>query len=340
MPSKESLDHRRTHNLLLISRLLSLRDAASPFTLILDTLSQSSKPLIREYISRSTAAKCKIVFVSFETFNAPCGVTTTISARRKPISQLQKEISDACAGQRTLLILDSLNPLCSSSPSSLAPFLSSLLSPTTSLLGTYHLDTTLCLPPEASAQAYPDSAPHPVTLLKYFATTLITTHSITHMLAAKAARDRSLAPPQWGLDEGVEGIVVGLGASPPEGVVLEMEYRRKSGRGVNEWFFLPLREGLQKSVLPGSVLEKVILLEDHPQWRLSEQVKESGAKDEDEEPMSTFELGLTESQKKARDEVVLPYFDAREKVGLEAEVQSCLPLIEILMISTMKRMRY
>jgi elongator complex protein 5 len=136
------------------------------------------------------------------------------------------------------------------------------------------------------------------------------------MLAAKAARDRSLAPPQWGLDEGVEGIVVGLGASPPEGVVLEMEYRRKSGRGVTEWFFLPLKEGFQKSVLPGSVLEKVILLEDHPQWRLSEQVKESGAKDENEEPMSTFELGLTESQKKARDEVVLPYFDAQREGGI------------------------
>jgi elongator complex protein 5 len=64
------------------------------------------------------------------------------------------------------------------------------------------------------------------------------------------------------------------------------------------------------------VLEKVILLEDHPQWRLSEQVKESGAKDENEEPMSTFELGLTESQKKARDEVVLPYFDAQREGGI------------------------
>lgn len=54
MPPKEWLDHRRTHNLLLISRLLNLRDTASPFTLVLDSLSQSAKPLISEYISRSS----------------------------------------------------------------------------------------------------------------------------------------------------------------------------------------------------------------------------------------------------------------------------------------------
>lgn len=264
------------------------------------------------------AAKCKTVFVSFETFRPPAGITTYISARRTPIAALQRTISEACAGQRTLLILDSLNPLCSSSPSSLAPFLSSLLSPTTSLLGIYHLDVTLCLPPEASPEAYPDSAPHPVTLLKYFATTLLTLHSLTHMLAAKAARDRSLAPPVWGLEEGVEGVVVGLGANPAEGVVVEMEYRRKSGRGVGEWFFLPLREGVVgKSVLPGNVSEKVVLLEDHPLWRVSEQVVDrGGVEDDDEVPQSTFELGLTASQRKARDEVVLPYFDAQREGGI------------------------
>jgi elongator complex protein 5 len=257
--------------------------------------------------------------VNFETFTPPRNVTI-ITARHKPIPELQKEITSACGGAKALLILDSLNPLCSSSPSSLAPFLSSLISPTTTLLGVYHLDVPLSLPPEGSAEAYPDSAPHPVTLLKYFATTLITLQSITHVLAAKAAQDRSLAPPRWGLDEGIEGIIVGMGSNPREGVVMEMEYRRKSGRGVTERFFLPLMEGngIESSVLPGGVTEKVILLEDHPQWKLSEQLKEKAVvtEEEDGEPQSTFELGLTESQKKARDEVVLPYFDAQRADGI------------------------
>lgn len=48
-----TLQHRRTHNLLLVSKLLCLRDAASPFTLALDSLEQSAKPLITEYIRRA-----------------------------------------------------------------------------------------------------------------------------------------------------------------------------------------------------------------------------------------------------------------------------------------------
>ena len=48
-----AIHHRRTHNLLLIQRLLSLREGTSPFTLILDSLEQSGRPLISEYIRRA-----------------------------------------------------------------------------------------------------------------------------------------------------------------------------------------------------------------------------------------------------------------------------------------------
>lgn len=41
------------HNILLISRLLNQREGASPFTLVLDTLEQPAKPLIKEYIRRA-----------------------------------------------------------------------------------------------------------------------------------------------------------------------------------------------------------------------------------------------------------------------------------------------
>lgn len=48
-----NLQHRRTHNLLLISKLLNQRDAASPFTLCLDSLEQSAKPLVAYYLKRA-----------------------------------------------------------------------------------------------------------------------------------------------------------------------------------------------------------------------------------------------------------------------------------------------
>lgn len=48
-----STSHRQTHNLLLISKLLSLRDTASPLTLVLDSLEQPATPLTKEYIRRA-----------------------------------------------------------------------------------------------------------------------------------------------------------------------------------------------------------------------------------------------------------------------------------------------
>lgn len=56
-----NLSHRRTHNLLLISKLLSLRDTASPLTLLQDSLEQPATPLIREYIRRAKASSCNSV---------------------------------------------------------------------------------------------------------------------------------------------------------------------------------------------------------------------------------------------------------------------------------------
>jgi hypothetical protein len=47
------LQQRRTHNTLLFQKLLNLREGASPFTLILDTLEQSGAPVVREFARRA-----------------------------------------------------------------------------------------------------------------------------------------------------------------------------------------------------------------------------------------------------------------------------------------------
>lgn len=48
-----ALVQRRTHNLLLFQKLLNLRDGASPFTLLLDTVDQSAKPVVKEFMTRA-----------------------------------------------------------------------------------------------------------------------------------------------------------------------------------------------------------------------------------------------------------------------------------------------
>lgn len=45
--------HHRSHSLLLLQKLLNLRDTASPLTFILDTLEQSAAPLVQEFIIRA-----------------------------------------------------------------------------------------------------------------------------------------------------------------------------------------------------------------------------------------------------------------------------------------------
>jgi hypothetical protein len=55
------LQQRRTHNTLLFQKLLNLRDGASPFTLVLDSLEQRSGPVVREFAKR---AKVRISYLT------------------------------------------------------------------------------------------------------------------------------------------------------------------------------------------------------------------------------------------------------------------------------------
>ncbi|KAK2751813.1 hypothetical protein FQN55_009256 [Onygenales sp. PD_40] len=341
MPST-NVSHRRTHNLLLISKLLSLRDSASPLTLLLDSLEQSATPLIQEYIRRAKLSKVHTIFVSFETLTRPESVDTFITARRKTLAEIAKEVTAASSSiqssggsasnlpsKRSLIIIDSIHPLISRKRDggqvNLANYLSSLLAPptptatlpSTSLIAIYHTD--IPLPPKSSPYT-----PSPLSLLTYLATTILTVHSLSHILAEKAARDRSLMAPVFGLAEEADGVIIGRvnhshhhhqhhGNHDASGLVIEMEHRRKSGRGVVEWYHLP-----PPSKIPAHQIKEVaILLDDHPLYRRREEEEagEAGKEGWEQEPESTFDLGLTERQRREREGVVLPYFDAQKGEG-------------------------
>ena len=109
-------------------------------------------------------------------------------------------------------------------------------------------------------------------------------------------------------------MVVGLGSNDPRGVVLEMEHRRKSGRGVEEWFFLPTADFISspRTAAGDRSKVKVMLLDDHPLYRVPQSEKEML---EAEDEGTTFSLGLTEKQRRDREGVVLPYFDAQKDGG-------------------------
>lgn len=53
--------HKRSHSLLLLQKLLNLRDNASPLTLVLDTLEQGATPVLQEFITRAKVC-CSLQF--------------------------------------------------------------------------------------------------------------------------------------------------------------------------------------------------------------------------------------------------------------------------------------
>jgi elongator complex protein 5 len=211
-----------------------------------------------------------------------------------------------------LIILDALHPLLSLPSLNITTYLPSLITPHTSLLATYHSEQPL--------SHHTPYQPHPLTLLKFLATTILTTHSLSHILAAKAARDRSVAAPVFGLVEIEEGIVQGLGANDARGVVIECETRRKSGRATAIWFVVPasLRPTSSSTTLSSKPTHiDIILLEDHPLYRTATSQPGNTTAEDDYEV--SFDLNLTDKQRQAREGVELPYFDAQKNPGGSGE---------------------
>ncbi|ETS77157.1 hypothetical protein PFICI_11031 [Pestalotiopsis fici W106-1] len=321
--------HARSHALLLFQKLLNLRDSASPLTLVLDTLEQSGRPVLQEFIARAKVSRSKIIYISFATLRKPADADVFVRARGKSIDSLRSEIvshyaaitkgagggaAGAAAGgaqQKVLLIVDSLSPPSSLFASHLPHLLSSLITgPSVSLVGLYHLDVPVVLP-----ATFGEYEPHPLTVLSHLATAVLRVGSLYQAAKRREARNRSLPEPEWGLHEGREGVLVGLkegngsAAATAAGLVVEMEMRRRSGRSVGEKFVLIPSEKLG---LGGA--SRLALLSDHPLFK-DPVTDDGGAGEDGEEPESTFSLGLTEKQRRDREGIVLPYFDAQTDIG-------------------------
>ena len=144
-------------------------------------------------------------------------------------------------------------------------------------------------------------------------------HSFSYVVAEKRARDRSVVAPDFGLAEASEGIIISTSGNSQRSFVVEMEHRRRSGRGVREWFFVARHswDKMWKSQNESMGEHgQIMLLADHPLMRPEEGIdveKDSGMKMMMD---TTFNLHLTAKQRSERDEVNLPYFDAQNLQGI------------------------
>nr|CDP25559.1 Putative protein conferring sensitivity to killer toxin [Podospora anserina S mat+] len=319
--------HHRSHSLLLLQKLLNLRDKASPLTLILDNLEQPAHPVLNEFMTRAKISKAKIIFIALSTLKKPPLADVFIRGRHTSLQQLASEIiphvtpspSSPNQSMSSLPYPSYLtNPLVRkhltlrhNPPPPLDPLPPPLLPPihhpplTTSCLLVYHTDIPLL----------PQSTPYtptPLSVLTHLSTSILTLAPLSHVLATKAAENKSLPAPVFGLHSSREGVLLSLRPpSSPQGVVITMELRRKSGRVVQEKFVLfpspPTTTAQHRQQTKG--VGGVILLSDHPAFSTAT------TEEEGEGIQATFNLGLTEKQRRDREGVVLPYFDAQTEVG-------------------------
>lgn len=104
--------HKRSHSLLLLQKLLNLRDNASPLTLVLDTLEQGSAPVLQEFTTRAKVgcstfgilyhdppltvtqiSHTKVIFISFATIKKPANADALVRATGKTLQKLHAEIT-------------------------------------------------------------------------------------------------------------------------------------------------------------------------------------------------------------------------------------------------------
>ncbi|KAF2728347.1 hypothetical protein EJ04DRAFT_504218 [Polyplosphaeria fusca] len=321
--------HER-HSILQLSNVLNLRNAASPFTIILDSLHQPASPLVAEMIIRGLSRKTNIVYVSFERkFSHPALHTIQAWTHSSPTNLLSAISTALNPHPQSLVLIDSLYDLLVDKQVDLNDLFQLIaVKHSSSIVGIYH--TELQPPPHDAPSTY---APTPLETLKYTATTILTCASFAQVLEEKRARERSVAVATTGLLSEAEGVVQPLTApkntSTPtstdisKGIVIHAEFRRRSGRSETESFFLRRSAPTDFSTPSGALLrEFAILLSRHPSFQSlphshsEEQDKEQEQQGGGSEMNSTFKLDLTDKQRAARENVVLPYFDAQREGGV------------------------
>ncbi|KAH7555031.1 hypothetical protein BM1_07692 [Bipolaris maydis] len=318
MSRSASLAQYQRHSIHLMSRVLNVRANTSPFTLVLDDLNQRAHPFLTEMIRRAIARNVNVVVVVFESshFMSAIRTVTGFGATGEDIMHgLRKALSGT---KDSLVIIDSLYDALNEKGIDMGRLFNMVAGEFAStLVGVYHQDML----PGHNVRPETPYAPQALDLVTYMATSVITCKSLAHCLAAKAARERSLPEPTHGLLQEAEGVVQCLDANDRRGIVLEAEFRRKSGRPEGETYFL--RPGCRSdyqapaSGSPFGTLKQefVILLDQLPAY--TSQDTKGFAKAADDELESTFNLGLTDKQKQAREGIVLPYFDAQKGEGGE-----------------------
>lgn len=142
-------------SIVLLNRHLAVKES-SPFTLVLDSLSQSAYHLIREFINRYSGP---VVYLSFETINRPSFATHFLDCGGLPLQQIL-QFTQENSKSKTLVVVDSLNYIPTDQ---LTTFISAIALPHLTVVGVFHTNV-----PQPRQVGYPGV----LNLLNYVALTI------------------------------------------------------------------------------------------------------------------------------------------------------------------------
>ncbi|KAI5970251.1 hypothetical protein CANMA_000703 [Candida margitis] len=263
----------------LLSRILSLRENSS-FHLILDSLTQSSFYLMKEYVHHLNH-NYKIAYLSYETVNRPRYATDFFDCTEVAIDQvvsfIKTQMKNASPTSKLVVIIDSLNYI---SNENLTQFISNIVGPNVVLIATFH---TNCVAPFTRHANYPSS----LSLLTYIASTIFEVEPLLSQSVDEETIERSVLRLNFPINAQLNSDVFKL----------TLTNRRKSGRS------LVYRFSIQSKSHTYEILNNA-----------------SRAKDDDEEDemlknLTTFNLTTSNKQKLAREQVELPFMQAQETLG-------------------------
>ncbi|CCE65565.1 hypothetical protein TPHA_0L02140 [Tetrapisispora phaffii CBS 4417] len=274
-----------SHNpAILLKRLLSLSEP-TPLVLCVDAISQTSSYLIEEIIYNINANVSNkenvIVYVSFETINKPIFATHFIDGLGLNIQELISKLktfipapSEVQTKDKYIVMFDSLNYLPNDK---LTQFISSIASPNLSVIGTFHKDMSE-VPAKDLSLHYPSS----LELLKFMATTIFEVNLLPNISVEDEEFHNELS--KYSIIRGANNKIF----------LLSVINRRKSGRSISYDFQVDHDSHIYE--VTKNIDDNNGLTNETPEML---------------QGLTTFNLSTSAKQKKAKDEVELPFLEAQ-----------------------------
>ncbi|EDO16497.1 hypothetical protein Kpol_513p13 [Vanderwaltozyma polyspora DSM 70294] len=266
---------------ILLKRIFSLNET-SPLILSLDTIAQTSKNLLNEFVYCSSTNKdITIVYISFETINRPSYATNFIDASSLKLQDLISTLrtylpspQEKVAG-KFLVIIDSINYI---SNTNLSQFISSIASPNITFLVNFHKDM-----PELNDNENGIHYPSSFELLHFMAATIL-----------EVEPQFSDTVEEEDVRSNLSKFIIPKGMNNST-YMLTLTNKRKSGRSINYQFTI------NSDTHEYEIFKDMNEIEDNVNNENPEALQD----------LATFNLSTSAKQKKAKDQVELPFLEAQ-----------------------------